>query len=341
MKVNKEVKVGLVAVVSIAFLIYGVNYLKGLDLFKNGRQFYTVYEDIGGLAPASPVMFNGMKVGQVTETQLFQDKDGKLKGLITFIVDNDMLVFPKDSYAHLYSADLFGTKAIQIVYGKGKNMAVEGDTLRSNQDETLQERVDATIAPLVERSKSLIGKLDTLILGVSDVLGDNSENLTASIESFKMSLKNLKEFTDKINVLMDAESGKISTIITKLESITGNIQKNNASIEKTLKNVANITDSIAAADVVGTINSVKASVGTLSQMLEKINKGEGTLGQLMTDDSLYNALVKTNNELNILLENIAEHPNRYLHFSVFGRKEKGLKLDAREEKKLKKILNGN
>ena len=339
MKINKEVKVGLVAVISIAFLIYGVNYLKGLDLFKSGRTFYTVYEDIGGLQPASPVMYNGMKVGQVTDTRLFQDKDGNYKGLITFIVDNELLKFPKDSYVNLFSADLFGTKAIGIYFGQSKNIAQDGDTLRSEKDATMQERVDATIAPLVERSKSLIGKLDTLILGVSDVLGDNSENLTSSIESFKLSLRNLKEFTDKINVLMDGESGKISAIISKLESITGNIQKNNASIEKTLKNVASITDSLSASDIVGTINNVKATVGTLSLMLEKVNKGEGTLGQLMTDDSLYNALVKTNIELNVLLENIAEHPNRYLHFSVFGRKEKGLKLDAREEKKLKEILD--
>lgn len=340
MKIAKEVKVGIIAVIAIAFLIYGINYLKGLDLFKKGREFYTVYEDIGGLVPASPVYYNGMKVGQVTETRLIQDpRDKKMKGLVTFIVDNKVFVFPKDSYAKLISADLFGTKAIKIMLGSGEVMAVEGDTLASNQDESLQQKVDAAVAPLVERSKSLIGKLDTLINGVSDVLGENSEDLTQSIESFKLSLRNLKTFTDKVNVLMDSESGKISVIISKLESITSNISKNNASIEKSLKNVASITDSLAAADIAGTINHVKGTVENLNTMLAKVNSGEGTLGQLMTDDSLYNALVKTNEELNRLLENINEHPNRYLHFSVFGRKEKGIKLDAREEKKLKQILN--
>jgi len=340
LKLSKEVKVGAVVVAAIAFLIYGVNYLKGIDLFKHGRQYYVIYDDLAGLASASPVQYQGLKVGQVVETELIKDsKTGRLRMLVTFIIDNDMLDFPKNSRAKLISADLFGTRAIQILPGEGKEFAMDGDTLISEEDMSLASKVDAQIAPIKQKAENLMGSIDTMVSVVSRVLGDNSDDLEASIESFKLSLRNLKSITDKLNVMMDNESGKVSAILSKLESITGNIQKNNHSIDQTLDNVAVITDSLAKSDLAGTVRNLNKTVTDLNGILSQVNQGEGTLGKLVSSDSLYMALVSTNDQLNRLLENIKEHPNRYLHFSVIGRKEKGIKLDAQEEKKLKEILN--
>lgn len=338
MKLTKEVKVGAVVVLAIAFLIYGVNYLKGLDLFKKGREFYVYYDDLAGLVPASPVQYQGMKVGQVTETELLTLSGGKTTMLVTFVVDNSSLNFPKDSYAKLISADFFGTRAIQILPGTSAKLAQEGDTLISEAEASLASKVDAQIAPIKKKAENLMGSLDTMVSSVSRVLGENSDDLAQSIESFKHSIRNIKEFSDKLNLMMDSESGKISGIITKVESIAGNIQKNNESIDRTLDNVASLSDSLASADIAGTFKKLNTTVTDLNLMLERVNKGEGTLGALMTNDSLYRALVATNEQLNRLIENVKEHPNRYMHFSVFGRKEKGIKLDAKEEKKLKEIL---
>lgn len=321
MKIKKEVKVGLVVVAAVGFLIYGVNYLKGIDLFKTGRKFYTTYDNVSGLTSASPVVFKGMKVGQVISAEL-QGSNGKYFNLVTFAITNDALEFPTDSKAMMVSMDVFGTKGIEIVPGNGKKFAVEGDTIFSDAQQTLTERIDAEVAPLKAKVEGLLGSLDTMISGVSKVLGTNQDALAQSIINLEVSLRNLKQFSDKVNVLMDSESGKISSILAKVESITGNIQKNNASIDKTIDNIASISDSLAKVDLPSTVRSLKKSVDEVNTMLGAINKGEGTMGALMHDDSLYNSIVQTNAQLNALIKSITENPERYLHFSVIGRKPK-------------------
>jgi phospholipid/cholesterol/gamma-HCH transport system substrate-binding protein len=339
LKISKELKIGAVVVLAAAFLIYGINYLKGVDLFKKGREFYVEYEDLNGLVTAGPVLFQGMKVGQVTEIELVHDKiSNTYHYKVTFIVDNNQLEFPEDTQAKLFSSDLFGTRAIDLVPGKSTIMAKEGHLLKSQVEESMISRVDAQIAPIKKKAESLMGSLDTMVTAVSHVLGDNAEDLGQSIESIKLSVRNMKQITDKINTLLESEAGKVSSILSKFESISGNIQRNNESIDRTLDNVAAITDSLKNAQLATTIKSLNTTVNDLNAILHKVNSGEGTLGALINSDSLYTTLVQTNDQLNRLVENIKEHPNRYLHFSVFGRKEKGLKLDAREEKKLKQIL---
>ena len=320
MKLKKEVRIGLVAVVAVAFLIFGINYLRGRNIFKKGREFYAVFHETFGLVPASPVQYNGIKVGQVSDIQLVEIKEGVYRNLVTINVDNKILNFPKDSYAKLASADLLGTKAIIIIPGGMSVNAEEGDTLIAEQDPSLQERIDAEIAPIVRKAEGIMGKLDTIMLGVSGVLGENAEDLTSSIESFKLSLHNFKTFTDRLNSFMDAETGKISMTLTKFESIASNIEKNNQNIDKILNNFAAISDTLSQAELASTVNNLNTSIENLNGILKTVNSGEGSLGALIYTDSLHNALLKTNQELNVLIKNITDNPNKYIHFSVFGRK---------------------
>ncbi|HRJ40064.1 MAG TPA: MlaD family protein [Flavobacteriales bacterium] len=338
MKISREAKIGAVVVVAAAFLIYGINYLKGIDLFKKGREFKVEYTDLNGLVTAGPVSFQGMKVGQVTSIDLHRRETGEYYYEVTFVIDNNDLQFPDDSKARLFSSDLFGTRAIDIIPGLSGTMAQEGLKLSSETEESMISRVDAQIAPIKKKAESLMGSLDTMVTAVSHVVGENAEDLGQTIESMKLTIRNLKQITDKVNGLLESETGKVSSILTKFESISGNIQRNNESIDKSLDNVAAITDSLKNAGLASTVKQLSTTVTELNSILTKVNTGEGTLGALINSDSLYLTLVQTNDQLNRLVENIKEHPNRYLHFSVFGRKEKGLKLDAREEKKLKQIL---
>jgi len=345
LKISKEIKVGLVVIVSIALLIYGINYLKGIDLFKNQREYHAIYDRVDGITPASPVLYNGLKVGQITKMELIQievsDSTGKksmvYKHFLTFIIDNDDFIFSKNSVARLISSD-FLTRAVEIVPLAGPDIE-PGDTLMGEGQQSLTEKVDAQIAPIKKKAEELLASLDTMVTVVSSVLGDNKEDLALSIQTIKKSLNNLQNITAKIDEMVDMERGKISSILTKIDNVAGNIQKNNSSIDKAIDNIAAITDSVVNADIGTTINKVKENLESFSIILDNINNGNGSFGKLISSDSLYNAVVETNEQLNKLIQNITEHPNRYLHFSVIGRKEKGLKLDPVEEKKLKDLLN--
>lgn len=336
MKIGKEVKIGITVIIATGFVIYGVNYLKGIDLFKSRREFIAVYSDINGLVVPSPVTVSGMKVGQVTQIN-FINHD---KIIVKFSIDNKNVTFPKDSRAIIFNADLLGTRAIDIKYGSSDVMAVPGDTLISDRQISMQEKIDAQIAPLKLKIEGLLGSLDTLTEGLSGVVGGSKDKLRIAIDNFAATGKNLSEFTSRLNHLVD-ESGKVTATINKLENIVSNIQKSNNQITKVISNTAAITDTISKLELAKTINSINNTMASVNSMMESINKGEGTIGNLLKNDSLYRELVRTNDELNRLLENIREHPNRYVHFSVFGRKDRGIKLDARDEKKLKQILNGN
>lgn len=344
MRGSKEIKVGIVVIVSIALLIYGINYLQGVDLFKNQREYYAIYERVDGITPASPVLYNGLKVGQVTEMNLvkmdMKDSTGKVipiyRHVITIVIDNDDFIFSKYSIARLVNSD-FLTRAVEIVPMPGPDIE-KGDTLLGEGQQSLTDKVDAQIAPIKKKAEELLASLDTMVTVVSSVLGDNKEDLALSIQTIKKSLNNLQSITAKIDEMVDMEKGKISSILNKIDNVAGNIQKNNASIDKTIDNIAAISDSLANADITATINKVKDNLETFSQIMGKINNGEGSFGKLVMTDSLYNEIHATNDQLLRLIENIKENPNRYLHFSVIGRKEKGLKLDPQEEKKLKELL---
>lgn len=334
----------MVVIVSIAFLIYGINYLKGIDLFMNQREYHAIYDRVDGITPASPVLYNGLKVGQITEMNLIEvevkDSTGKpalvYKHFVTFVIDNDDFQFSKNSIARLISSD-FLNRAMEIVPMPGPDIE-KGDTLFGEGQQSLTEKVDAQIAPIKKKAEELLASLDTMVTVVSSVLGDNKEDLALSIQTIKKSLNNLQSITAKIDEMVETERGKVSSILSKIDNVAANIQKNNSSIDKTIDNMAAISDSIAGADITATINKVKENLEKFSNIMEKINNGEGSFGKLVMTDSLYNEVHATNQQLVRLIENVKEHPNRYLHFSVIGRKEKGLKLDAKEEKKLKELL---
>ncbi len=336
---KKEVKVGLVVVLAIAFLIYGVNYLRGIDLFKSSRDYYAMYQRVDGLVAASPVQYQGLKVGQVLSTELVEVRPGMMRMVVAFRIDNKVLKLPKDTRARLVSADLFGTKAIDLVPGTSTELLKAGDTLNAEEQLSLQARVDAQIAPVMQKAENLMASLDTMINAISQVLGENADNLEKSIGSFKDITQNIKEFTVKLNTLIDQESGKISSTLSKVDNLASSLSQQTGKIDRTLSNVSAISDTLAAADIGGAIRSAYAAVNNMNDLIAQINNGEGSLGKLIHTDSLHQALVRSGEELARLIENIREHPNRYMHISVFGRKEKGLKLDAQEEKKLKKMLN--
>lgn len=320
MKISKEVRVGIVTVIAIGFFIYGFNYLKGRDIFSTQRKFYAVYNDIDGLVEANPLMINGYKVGLVGKIKLTQDTTSHI--IITLLLDDEVLI-PKNSIAKVISSDILGSKAIQLILGSGNEYAVDGDTLKSAQEDNLKQSVNKTIAPLQKKAEGLIASIDSVMIVVQQVFNESTrQNLAKSFESIKLAISSLETTSYRLDTMVIGEKMKISSILTKVNVLATTLAGNSDKLSNLINNFSNISDSLAKSNLASTINNADKAMSQVSGIMGKINRGEGTMGMLINNDSLYRKLDKSAADLDKLLLDLRINPERYVHISVFGSKDK-------------------
>lgn len=320
MKLTKEVKVGIVAAIAIGFFIYGFNFLKGKDLFSHQRKFYAVYNNIDGLVEANPLMVNGYKVGLVGDIELVEDTSNLI--LITLLLDKDLKI-PQNTVARVVSSDFLGSKAVELILGDAKLYAEDGDTLKSAQEDNLKQSVNKAIAPLQKKAEGLIASLDSVMVVVQQVFNQNArQNLAKSFESIKLALTSLETTSYRLDTLVLSEKLKISSILTKINVLATTLAGNSDKLSNVINNFSSISDSLAKSNLTSAINNADAALSQASSIMNKINKGEGTMGLLINNDSLYRKLDKSAADLDKLLLDLRINPERYVHISVFGRKDK-------------------
>ena len=321
MKISKEIKTGLVVVVAVALTVYGVNLLRGTDLFKNDFTLYAIYNKAEGIIEANPVMINGYKVGQVNKISLIQ-RNNEYKVLIKFLLAEKVNI-PKDSHAKIVSSDLLGSKAIEIAFKDTLVFVSDGDTLLADYEDDLKTAVDKRIAPLQKKAENLISSIDSVMQVVQQVLNANvRQNLIASFESIKTTISYLQHTASNLDTLTTTQRSKIAVILDKVQSITSNIEKSNVKLTNIITNFSDISDSLAKSNIKSTIEHVNLALVQANEILAQINTGKGTVGKLIKNDSLYNNLNKASGDLDKLLVDLNEHPKRYVHFSIFGRKDR-------------------
>lgn len=317
MKISNETKIGILAAITITTLILGYNYLMGRSLFSSNHEFVAVYDNIDGLTPSNPVMLNGYKVGSVKSIKLRPD----LKLIVTIEVDNNIPI-AKNGIAKISNNDIFGGKAILIEIGSG-DLAMSGDTLTSILELSLTKSVSNLLNPVRDKTEKLLASIDTLATNITKIFNPSTNNdIKRSFSDLSGIIANFKETSIKLDKLVGDQNARLNKIFEHVESITRNFRDNNAVLSDALKNIRNITDSLAASDLKTTVNNAKNAINQLNQVLEKINKGEGSLGLLINDKKLYENLQKSSDDLDKLLIDLKEHPKRYLSFSVFGGKDK-------------------
>ena len=320
MKLSKEVKIGLATVVAFACFIYGFNYLKGKNFFASQNKFYAIYSDVDGLVEANPLIINGYKVGIVSDITLSSNLSNGV--VVTMLLDNSIKI-PKNSIARIVSSDIMGSKAIQLVLGNSPEFVVDGDTLLSEKEENLKQSVNKTIAPLQKKAESLISSIDSVMYVVQEILNkDARKNLSGSFESINRTFRTLEKTSVKLDDLVESERAKVSNIITKASHLATTLADNSQDISNILKNFSAISDSLKRSKIVSVINNANITLAQTSEIAQKINRGEGTLGLLVNNDSLYRKLDKSAEDLDKLLVDLQLNPKRYVHFSAFGRKEK-------------------
>ena len=313
---NKELKIGLLTIVAIITLVFGINYLKGINILNDNRNFYAVYENIGGLEVGSPVMVNGYKVGMVNAITFLIDNNQSL--LVTINIEKEFDI-ASNTVCKIVNQDFMGTKGIDLLLGDASDLLAIGDTLISDIEATLQAEVNAQILPLKNKAEELIGSIDSVMIIITAVLNKNTrESLRNSFQSLDRTFALMSSTMIKVDALVSKNDERISKIVRNLESITTNLESSNGEIQTILTNFASLSDSLAKIDIAKTVKDV-------GEITAKINNGEGSIGLLLKDDKIYTNFEKSTRELARLIEDIKLNPKRYLGFSVLGGKSKSYK----------------
>ncbi len=299
---------------AITCVYWGVKFLKGVDLFSKKHILYATYSRLDNVMEANPILVSGYKIGTINKISLIK-RHGQYQVLVRMLITARVEI-PKNSIAKVISTDLLGSKAIEIAYGNSPNLVQENDTLETMTEEGLKESVDKRIAPLQKKIEGLIGSIDSVATTVTYVLNKSSrENIIASLESVRRAILSLEKTANTLQ----SESDKIASIITKFNNIMTVLDK---TLPKITQNLAQISDSLANAPIKNTIKDANKAISELKLMLADMNNGKGTMGKLMKNDSVYNNLNKSLSNLEKLLGDLKENPKHYVHFSIFGKKDK-------------------
>ena len=314
MKIRREAKLALTALAAVFILIWGINFLKGSSLFESKSTFYGVYDSVEGLKVSSGVIYRGYQVGQVISIQFTGERFDRV--LVKFSVDKG-LELPSNTLAMIQSADLMGSKVVALVPGDSHVTAVSGDTLRSQVERGLMEQVSQQMLPLKQKAERLLGSLDSVMLIVQGLFNEETKkNLSTSFGSIDRTLRNLEGASGNLDTLIQGESARISSILQDVNSITGNLRNNNEEISTILGNVSAISDSLRQASLHQTLMSLDYILATTDSIMNKINRGEGTIGALLNDNDLYYNLNQVSENLNRLLVEFRYNPKRFINLSL-------------------------
>lgn len=296
---TKEVQIALVAIVGIVVLFFGMQFLKGLSIFSTNDSYYVKLKDISGLSVSSPVYANGYKVGVVKDIVFDYSGAGNIVAEIDL---DDKMRLPKGTTAEIES-DMLGNVKMNIVLAANNlDYISAGDTLQGGKASGALDKAAAMI-PAIEK---VLPKLDSIMGNLNVLLADPA--LANSLHNVDEITANLTTTTKELNTLMGGLNKNMPGILAHANNV--------------LESTDKITKDIATVDISATMAKVDATLANVQQLSAKLNSNDGTLGLLMRDPSLYNNLTATMRDADSLLIDLKAHPKRYVHFSIFGRKDK-------------------
>lgn len=299
MKLTKEIKIALVAIVGILIMYFGINFLKGMNLFSTNNAYYMTFDDIQGLGASTPIYADGYKVGTVDGMEYDYKENGPIKVKVDIVKD---LRIPQGSKAEIVK-DLMGNLQVNLLLANNPRERVEpGGVIPGAVNGGMMDKA-ANLIPVVEK---MLPKLDSILTSVNALLADPA--LAASLHNVETITSNLTVSTRELNTLMAGLNKQVPGMIGKANGV--------------LDNTNRLTANLASLDVQGTLNKVNQTLESAHQFTEKLNSNQGSLGLLMNDTKLYDNLTSTMSHADSLVIDLKAHPKRYVHFSVFGRKDK-------------------
>ena len=299
MKLTKEIKIALVAIVGILVMYFGINFLKGMNLFSTNNAYYMTFDDIQGLGASTPIYADGYKVGTVDGMEYDYKENGPIK--VKVDINKDLRI-PQGSKAEIVK-DLMGNLQVNLLLTNNPRERVEpGGVIPGAVNGGMMDKA-ANLIPVVEK---MLPKLDSILTSVNALLADPA--LAASLHNVETITSNLTVSTRELNTLMAGLNKQVPGMVRKANGV--------------LDNTNRLTANLASLDVQGTLNKVNQTLESAHQFTEKLNSNQGSLGLLMNDTKLYDNLTSTMSHADSLVIDLKAHPKRYVHFSVFGRKDK-------------------
>lgn len=299
MKITKEIRIALTAILAIVLLFFGMNFLKGVSFLSNNNVYYARFDDISGLANSNPIFANGYRVGTVQGINF--DYTGTDGVVVAFTLDNDMRL-PEGTTAEIESDFMGNVRMNLIVDMSVANSLNPGDTILGGQNEGALGQ----LAEMVPTIKGMVPKLDSILTNINLLITDPA--IEMSLHNVHAITEDLTTSTRQLNALLATVNGNVPLMMNKANGVLDNTQR--------------LTANLASVDVARTMAQVDETIANVKDLTDRLNSNEGTLGLMMRDPTLYNNMTSTMDSADSLLTNLRLHPKRYVHFSIFGRKDK-------------------
>lgn len=299
MKITKEIRIALTAILAIVLLFFGMNFLKGVSFLSNNNVYYARFDDISGLTNSNPIFANGYRVGTVQGINFYYTgTDGVV---VAFTLDNDMRL-PEGTTAEIESDFMGNVRMNLIVDMSVANSLNPGDTILGGQNEGALGQ----LAEMVPTIKGMVPKLDSILTNINLLITDPA--IEMSLHNVHAITEDLTTSTRQLNALLATVNGNVPLMMNKANGVLDNTQR--------------LTANLASVDVARTMAQVDETIANVKDLTDRLNSNEGTLGLMMRDPTLYNNMTSTMDSADSLLTNLRLHPKRYVHFSIFGRKDK-------------------
>ncbi len=301
MKLSYEIKTAILILSGIILFIIGFSYLKSNDVFVADRIFYAVYDDVEGVSKGTPVTISGFNVGSVQDIKFYKNTS---QLLLKFRVENDFN-FSDQSLAQIYETGLIGGKALSVVPKYGQRLAKSGDTLQSSIAPGLTELVNDKLTPLQEKIESMVVSADSVLIGLNSVLNNEAKfEIQSSIKNFSSTVADLKNSAGTLDELLNTNKSQINNIISNVNQTSNELS-----------------------DLSIIVKNLSQSSKSIDKIVNEISNGNGSLNKLIFDDELINSLDAASSNINLLLKDLRLNPKRYVHFSIFGKKNQEYKED--------------
>lgn len=308
----RSMKVAIFCIAALIIFYLGANFLKGLNVFSHKTYFYAVMENIGGLHESTTVAVNGYPIGKVTKMKMLSTDPVRI---CAEIMVTEKIDLPKDSRIEVAQKDVLGGMIVNIIPGSSKVMAQSGDTLQSSLAGGLFDGIDG----LKDQLASVIASVDTIALALKSAFQpDDPANGAATL---KNTLANLETSTQHLSQILSSNEPKLNEMVTKLNRFSTTLDNASPQLNAMIENLNNISDSVAQSNIKALFIDAQQAVSNINHVTDKLERGEGSVGQLMNNDSLYKNINKAVESLDNLINDLKAHPGRYINVSVFGKKK--------------------
>lgn len=330
MKINKELKIGIITLITVGVFYWLFSFLEGRNLFTRGDIFYAKYSNVDGLLPSKPVNINGLKVGSVEDIKIVEKKDSMY--FVVKMVLERKIDFSTNTVAEIYEPGIMAGKMIKLNLSYDGSKAKDGDTLKTNNSPSLMAMISSKLSPTQNKLDSVLVTLNSTLYRYGNLADEETnKSLKNVLASLDTAIKSLNQTAHNFAKTSESSTRLVNNLNSKVGKISENADNTLAAASSTLEKFGEVATRLNTEDLSKTLANLEATTTELKNYIKTVEGADGTLNKMIKDKELYNNLAKTSENLNILVEDLRNEPSKYVQFSVFGKKSKPKKSNKKED----------